>query len=281
MSKAQVIYWDASAGNEGIIASAQTALANGYLQLNSNLPSVPSPTGLSINANNQTSLSNYGSMSSGFSLYPNIRRLSVTASGNLSAVNMTITGYGSPIDVTGNPTGPLNQLLTETHALPNATTNYLWSTNIYNRILSAQVSATTGASTVSLGYGTSGVTEYIFPDDDRFGWYATASGQVFNSGTGTLTYTCYVSLNKPYTPGSQGNILPFIGTQIPTYAKNIPAFTLNNMFTPAANNNLETATANQICLIPSPIATLWFNVTDGTPANHGSAIFTFLQQGVR
>lgn len=194
---------------------------------------------------------------------------------------MTIIGYGSAVDASGNPTGPINQLLTETHALPNNTTNYGWSTNVYSQIISAQVSASTTTNTVSLGYGTSGVTEYIFPDNDRFGWYASVSGQVFNSGAATLTYTCYLSLKKPYTPGTKGNIQPFIGTQIPTYGANIPAFTLDQLFAPVAGNNLETATTSQICLVPSPVATLWFNVSDATPANHGSAIFTFLQQGVR
>ena len=249
MSQAWIIDWPSTNGNLETIASLQTLAGAGSMQLNTNI----GPNNVLAYPNNTNPNGPY--------IYNGVTRtVSLTAAGNESGVNFTISGLGSAVDANGNPTGLTNVPISETIAGPNGNTVY--TDTVFTQINSITTNGAIGAT--SAGFGDSGITNYIFPDYNRTAWYASCSGQVFNQSD--LLYTAYVSLNKPSYPGTQGNLLPFIGGEIPTFQ---------------AIADMIGAAGNEISQIPYPVATIWFEVHNNLAGNVGeSAIFTVLQQGV-
>lgn len=251
MSQAWIIDWEATSANLATIASLQTnaAVGGGAMQLNTNIK----PNNVLAYPNNTNPNGPY--------IYDQVARtVSLTSAGNNAAVNFRVTGLGSDVDGAGNPTGLLNAPLTEVINGLNADT--IETLGIFTRVDSIVADAAFAA--VSAGFGTSGITNYIFPDYDRNAWYASCSAQMFNNAG--LLYTAYVSLNKPSYPGTQGNLVPFIGGEIPAYQ---------------AIADMVGSGINHIDQLPYPIATIWFEVHNNAVANAGeSAIFTVLQQGL-
>jgi hypothetical protein len=255
MSQAWIIKWEPSEGNLEKIASIQTLTAAGNLVLNIN-----NPPNANVFPNNPETYP-FNESPNGFYTYDQVARtVSLTSVDDNSTVLFTIRGYGSAVDADGNPVGLLNQLVIETIFGPSGGTVY--SDYIYTTIES--IRALAPATNISAGFGSSGITNFIFPDYDRRGWYASCSAQVINPGG--LTYSGFLSLNKPSYPGPQGILIPFVGGEI-------PAFPIATAMTGAANN--------QIAQLNYPIATIWFRISANTPDHVGeSAVFTVLQQGI-
>tara|TARA_R110000868_G_scaffold103473_1_gene284922 strand:- start:4849 stop:5607 length:759 start_codon:yes stop_codon:yes gene_type:complete len=251
MSQAQIIVWEPSNGNTDTIASVQALAGAGNLVLNTN--TLPNNT-LAF----PTTTNPFGSY-----IYNGVARAVLISSGaNLSALDVTITGLGSAVDGVGNPTGPILDTYSETISGPN--NDIVETLGVFTRIDSISING--AAANISAGFGTYGITHYLFPDYDRKAWYASCSAQVFASAS--LLYSGYVSLNKPSYPSlaGYGNIIPFVGGEI-------PAFPIATNMTGASNN--------QIAQLNYPIATIWWRIEDNAVLNADEkAIFTFLQQGI-
>lgn len=235
MSQPQVIHWLPATTNTDTISSLHNYTGAGNLVLNSN----------------QTSSTG---TSNGPYVFNNVvRNVSFSSTNNLGGVNITVNGLGTSVDVSGNPTGMINQSITETIAGPN--NNTVYTANIFSRIDSISIDA--AANGLSAGLGNKGITAYIFPDYDRTSWYASVQAAVYNRTT--LTYTMYDSLTKP-----ENINYPF--ANLKPYPFEIPAFLIGT-----AN-----ATANQLLSIASPASIIWATIA----ANAGEDFyFTFLQQG--
>jgi hypothetical protein len=300
MSKAQFIVWQPSSANTATIASLQTLVAAGNLVLNTNTL----PNNVGAFPNNTIPYGSY---------YFNqvVRSLSFTSANDLSGVEITINGLGSPVypsittdssrdinqfgigkiaqmcnitqlgvtsintigynanletisvNSVGNPTQPVDTPIQETiTAGPNA--NTIYSEYIYSRIDSISVNG--AVQDISVGFGSFGITTYLFPDLNRKAWYANVNSQVLEQTN--LTYTCYVSPNTPYVPGTNGTFLPF------TYFTTdpIPAFPVLLM---------QNATTNVTQILITPMSTIWWVVTDNLVENADeTAIFTLVQQGI-
>jgi hypothetical protein len=254
MSQAWIISWDSASTNQETIASLQSATAAATMQLN--------PTSW---PNNVLAYPNNTNPNGPYFYQQVARTVALISTMNNTAVSFTISGHGSPVDGDGNPTGLLNALISETITGPNIGAPS-FSANIYTQIIS--ITSNAAFADVSAGFGISGITQFIFPDYDRNSWYASCSAQVIDQTD--LTYTGYLSLNKPTYPGfapNAGTIVPFVGGQIPPF--------------PIATD-MTGATTNEIAQIDYPVATIWFTVSTNNIDNAGErAVFTILQQGLR
>lgn len=254
MSHPNVVYWPhvfsatAALANTAVIAAAQNINANQYANYGGKLTLNSNPT-LESNPN-------------GPYIYDGvIRTVSLTATGN-PAVTFTVNGTGATVDGNGNPTGNLGPI-SEAGLAPNATTVH--TTHIFKTVTSIVASgAMTGGTTVSAGFGSSGIAGPIFMDTNRSAWYAAVQGAVVNRTT--LTYSVYGSLTKPETPSTVGNLL--------VYPYPVPAF--QDMLT----NPINAATANQLEQINFPVAMIWATVAANT-TNDEDFVFTVVQQGLR
>ncbi len=241
MSQPVVVYWPAAVGNTGTISSSQNYAGAGNLILNSNLRNSPVST-------------------SGPYIYDKmIRTVSFTSPNNLSALNITITGLGSAVDGAGNPTQPLDTPIVEVRAGPNV--NTVNTAHIFKQIDSIAVSG--AAAALSAGFGSSGITEYVFMDYNKIGWYASCQVQVLNRAT--LLYTTYESLTKPETVNSMYGNLDVFPAQIPGFP---------------VNAGMTAASTNQIAELPFPIVMTWVTISANTTAAE-ALYFTVLQQGIR
>ncbi len=243
MSYPIVIPWLPSTTNKATIAPVQTLAAAGSLKLS------PNNSGLSN--------SNY--------VYDRvIRSVSLTSVNNLSGVSFTITGIGSPVDENGNPTQVLSQV-SEVLAGPNA--NTVQSVNIYSQIISITTNA--AAAAVSAGFGTSGITDYVFLDYNRYIFQASVQLQftVLPAAT-TLQATVYQSLSRPEYLNN-----PNVPQGQFTQTAPIPAFEV------AAN--LTNAVGNQIGSLQAPVAITWANMSVTGAPGTDSLIFTVEQQGIK
>lgn len=280
MSKEAVYIWDATLSNTNNIAFAQTATVNTPLVINSNIPYEPYFTGSPI-------------QNGGPFIFNNVARTLSFTTTTITAGNILVTGFGSALDANFNPISPLNTPLSLTFALPNNThsTNYVGSivgstTYIFSKVVSATPTALTGAGTIAIGYGAKGITNPYFFDDCRGAWYATMSAQMYPyPDATTLEYTFFCSLNKPAYPNpNYGNVTPFAGGIVTgtTFSNQIPAFTLAQLYqvTPPLEYTFENSVVSAISSIPTPITCGWFSINSNITVNE-SAIFTFLQQGVR
>lgn len=237
MAQPIVVYWAPAVGNETAIASLQTLTGAGNLALNSN--------------QRNSDVSTHGPY-----VYDKvIRTVSLTSANNLSARTFTISGLGSAVDGSGNPTGPFSAT-TETRVGPNANTVY--GAKIWKRIDSIAVDGAVTA--VSAGFGSTGITEYIFMDYNKSSWYAACQMQLLNRAT--LTYTVYESLTRPETPNPAG--------YLDVWAAIIPGF--------AVAAGMTAATTNQIAELPFPVTIIWATILANTTAAE-AAYFTILQQG--
>lgn len=252
MSLPYVIYWPPSNGNTGAIASTQALTEAGNLTLNTNIPNI-------LSANPSTTVNTGGPY-----IFNGIARaVSITSTANLSGLTITIYGIGSPVDTDGNPTFPF-EFSEDTIIGPNNST--VQSDYIFTQVNSISIDG--AASNISAGFGTSGITQYIFPDYNKTGWYASCSAQVISPVD--LTYTGYMSLNKPNIPGTNGQELSYKEL----YGENIPAFPISTDMT-GANDNQIANFSNQ------PVSSIWLSIKDNNLANAGeSLVFTVLQQGI-
>lgn len=235
MSIPIVIPWLPSTGNTAAIASVQTiGAAGGNLVLNSNAPNLPQ----------------------GPYIYDRvIRKVLITG----PEVEFTITGIGSPVDASGNPTqvlGPVTEQVTGSLVGTE-------SINIYSQVISISLDGLGPAEDVSAGFGGSGITDYVFLDYNRKSFQASAQLQFINQdGDHPLTVTVYQTLSKPQTPNiSFGNLDNF--SPLPAFAVSAP---------------LTGATTNQLGILQSPVSLVWANMNN-TAAD--SLFFTVLQQGIR
>ena len=166
-----------------------------------------------------------------------------------AGVNFTITGIGSPVNMAdGNPTqlwGPISEVVA----------GGAESVNIYTQVISISVPGP--AVNVSAGFGTSGITDYVFLDYNRP--YFGGSISIYYQTTGAATVDIYFSLDKPQTPniqfGTLNNHMPIV------------AF-------PFASNPITVST---FAPIESPISTIWTNITGTTTDSIQIAV---LQQGI-
>lgn len=185
-----------------------------------------------------------------------IRKVSLTSTNNLSGVNFTIKGIGSPVDAPNqNPIEALG-IVSETIGGPN--NNTVNTDNIYSQVIS--ISADSPANGISAGSGPSGITDYVFLDYNRTIFQTAVQLQFVHHDSGTVTV--YQSLTKPYMIDiNYGNL---IGVQP------IPAFEVSGA--------LKDAITDQIGILLSPVALTWANIKD---ANTDVINFTVLQQGTR
>lgn len=266
MSLASITYWAPAATNLATIASLQTLTSAGNLVLNTNVQY----QGANVN--------NVAVANPPYVFNNVVRSVSLTSTGDLSGTVFTVNGFGSEVDSDGNPLGPTNQPLSVALNGPNNNTVDTYSDSndgnpyIFSSVTSIS-SAAPVATSIRAGFGINGITDYVFMDYDRFGWYASASAQIVGSGT-ALTYSFYGSLNKPSYQNNQGGLSEF-PVQIPAYKLD----QLSNFGAPI--NTFFDENTSQFTSIPSPIATAWFTVTQADYSTSQSAYFTILQQGVR
>lgn len=236
MSIPIVIPWLPVTNNGAVIASVQDTTAAGQsLILNSSIPSLPQ----------------------GPYVYDRvIRTVRITRTNNPGAASVTITGIGSPVDLaSGNPTQTIRNI---SEVLVTANNNTVESVNIYSQITSITTSA--AITGISAGFGSSGITDYVFLDYNRI-MFQTAVQLQFIART-ALTATVYQTLSKPQTPNiNSGNLDNF---------EPIPAFPVSAAMTGATTNQLD---------VLLPPATMTWATVSGTVAD--SLYFTVLQQGIR
>jgi len=255
MSHPNVVYWPpvfsavAASANTAKIAPVQSMTVNQFATYGGNLTLNSNPT-LEQNPN-------------GPYIYDGvIRTVSLTATGN-PAVTFTVNGIGVAVDGSGNPTGNLGPI-SEAGLAPNAGTVY--TAHIFKTITSIVASSQmAGGTTISAGFGSSGIAGYVFMDTNRASWYASVQGAVVNRAT--LTYSVYGSLTKPETPSTVGNILVYPYGEIPAFS---------DMLT----NPIAQASTNQLGQINFPVALVWATIANNT-TNDEAFVFTVLQQGLR
>lgn len=255
MSLPYVIYWPPSNGNTGAIASTQALTEAGNLTLNTNIPNI-------LSANPSTTVNTGGPY-----IFNGIARaVSITSTVNLSASTITITGLGSNVDTNGNPIGLLNGVISETFNGPNNST--VNSAKIYTQVNS--ISIDEAAANISAGFGQFGITNYVFPDYNKTGWYTSVSAQAI-SNTG-VTYTGMISLNRPSFPLNNGQETSYSSL----YGTSIPAFFISTEMNNATTSKME-------YLGDNPVSSIWFAIKSGsTPplATSDAFVFTVLQQGI-
>lgn len=200
---------------------------------------------------------NLGLLSMGPFVMPQMARtVALTSANNLAARTFTINGISAAVDGTGNPAGPF-VVFSEAIAGPNANTVY--TARIYKSITFISVDGAVVG--ISAGYGTSGITSYVFNDYNRSAWYASVQVQPINRTA--LTFAVYQSLTKPE------NINIALGN-LTAYPNPIPAFAVI-----AAG-----ATTNQLVQLPMPVTIVWATIAANT-GNNEQLYLTLLQQGLR
>ena len=182
-----------------------------------------------------------------------VRQVTLTSGNNYAATTFTITGIGSPVDGTGNPTQVFS-LISENLAGPNA--NTVSSVNIYSQIIS--VSPDTNVVGVSIGYGAKGITDYVFLDYNRTIFQTSVQLQFIVHDTATVT--AYQTLSKPQYPSTVGNLINF---------QPLPAFLVPS---------IDAAVVNSLGVLISPVALTWATIST---ADTDERDFTVLQQGLR
>lgn len=231
MSKPQVIYWPPS--NTDGIAAVQSVEEDDNIILKSNTPS-------------------------GSFLYNNIIR-SIIIDYNAAVpedIEFIIKGKGISVDINGNPTSVVHDI---TITIDGNVGGNVESKEIFTEIYS--ITVTEGdVSNLSIGYGTFGITQYILNDTNRTGGQLQVQVQVINR----VNLTAYfdLSLNKPESPDSNGNLIPFgieNGVQVGfIYILTIAAITSN------------------VAIALPCVTNCWLKITDTTT---DSLYFTVLQQG--
>jgi hypothetical protein len=188
-----------------------------------------------------------------------IRSVSFTSLNDLSDITITVKGIGSPvtpgnIENSGNPIG-LIQSISEQLSGPDGGT--VETAYIYKQIDSITIDD--AANGLSVGFGTFGITDYVFHDNNVTSWDISYQGAINNQET--LQYTIYNSLTNPQTINSQfGNLT--------NYPFQIPAFLLGDV------NSAD----NQLLTRIHPVAMSWATVK---ATESEDFYFTVVQQGTR
>jgi len=186
MSSATTIYWPVSSP-DGVtfdqIASPQAIVAGDNIQLKTNVPP--------------------GGVTGAFDYNNIVRTIIIDVTVGVGNTTFTINGIGTQVDGNGNPEkllGPVTE---------NVIINGVGrgeSQKIYTRINS--ITDLDNNVTVSVGFGESGITRYIYND---YNLNVTSIGawnsEIYNRNI--LTYAVYTSLNKPVSPNRYGNFTPF------------------------------------------------------------------------
>jgi len=220
--------------------------------LKDNVPDSSIASGQNTSANNQNLVLNstVPNLPQGPYIYDRVvRSIIIYCTTNVACV---VTGIGSPVDTTNkNPTqalGTVTENITITDSISQE------SDNIYSQILSITVS--TAVNGISAGFGTFGITDYVFLDYNRKIFQANVQLQ-FATGD-TANGNVYQSLTKPYIITPDGDVNNF---------QPIPAFPVT----------LTEVNPNQIGTLLSPVALTWATITGTTTT---PIYFTVLQQGI-
>jgi hypothetical protein len=252
--------------NLEIIAPLQNVGANLTLKIHSNQPNMPN-----VSVNN-SGVYYYDSM---------IRSVSLTSSADLSGINFTITGLGTPIDGTSTVVGPngsnptqVLSVISETIAgpSPGAGEPVLGTTqtaNIYARIDSITTNAPVPFPGVSVGFGSFGITAYIFLNLNVPGGFGQAFAIQGNPTPITepeFVYAFWGSLTAPESINNlYGNLIP--------YPQPIPAWQFAGSFN---NNNGYGSSVNDFNIFKI----IWTNVNDTAGDGNGGLYVDFVQVGI-
>ena len=212
-----------------------------------------------------------------------IRSIDFFSTADNTGVDYVVKGIGVEVDGLGNPAGllgPITQTITGPAAdaivssVPAIGPGY-----IYTQINS--ITPTLGdADLIQVGYGSQGITNYIFTDNNRNfvqNYSNTWSTQIFNFVT--LVPTFYSSLNTPQRVNpTRGTLATFgrIETLDETLTDGgnpafIPAFPMAP-FQIVGNNTLGFVSENGS-------STVWLNIANNSETDE-SLFFTFIQQGI-
>lgn len=158
MSRATYITW--ALASTTAVCAAQTTAGAASLTLNGGLAKLTQPESTNV----YVPLGNV------------YRTISLTSTGNLSAINFTITGtYGGVVQ-------------TETRVGPN--NNTVYTTALFDSITSVAVDAAVGTN-VSVGTGTTGQTKWISYDYHKLLSDSSISAKV----TGTINYSLIMTMD--------------------------------------------------------------------------------------
>lgn len=243
MSALTTIYWPPSQGHTEAIAPDQNVSAGHPFILNASVTGQP-----------------FGPY-----IFDRVmRQVAILSLGDTSGVQFTISGIGSPVDNQGNPTQVLGPV-TEQIQGPTLVQPYVGSSNIYAQVTSVVPNG--NIQNVSLGFGSIGITDYVFLDYNRAFSQTSVQIQVIQQQDNTVTI--YQSLTKPQTPNQ------VFGNWI-NMSQPIPAFVVTN---------LSKLTANNFAALPSPVSLTWATINLANPAvpalSTDAFFFTVLQQGIR
>lgn len=207
-----------------------------------------------------------------------IRSIDLFSTADNTGVDYVVKGIGVKVDALGNPDGLLGPV-TQTITGPAANTivpsvPLIGDGYIYTQINS--ITPTGGdADLIEVGYGTQGITNYIFTDNNRNvvqNYSNTWSTQVFNHNA--ITSTFYCSLNTPQRVNSTRGTLATFG-RIETLNATLPAFIPAFPIVP-----LTVVGANALGFIfENGSSTVWLNIANNSEIDE-SLFFTFIQQGI-
>lgn len=262
MSQPSVIWWQPCVGNEQRIATLQDvatvlpdAATGGNLILNSGSPGTPETP--------ET-----------FTYNKMIRSIIIHSPDDLTGVTFVVSGIGAPINPAppggdGSPSQILSPI-TENIVAGNPTDAE--SVNIYSKITSIVATrAVPGgpATNVTVGFGTFGITDYVFLDYNRTAaMLSTATLQFVNQTS--ISGSVYMSLNRPESPDiSQGGLLIPFGTENGEYVTFIPGFEL-----------IASTTTNDYDAFTYAFTIVWAPVSSTSRIVPDSLYFTFLQPGI-
>lgn len=269
MSISSHIFWPDAASNEATIAPLQSVGADLTVKIQSNQPNMPN-----VPVNN-SGIYYYNSM---------LRTISFNSASDLQAmgVRFTVTGLSAPVDGDGNPTETLSVFTEGPINAPNPDPTF--SARVYARIDSIKTSVPIpDPFQVSVGFGTKGITSYIFLNMDVSPPQHWAIQGQPSDASAALAYDFYGSLSVPETINTlYGNLTPF-PTVIPQH---IPSFPLTALAidTDILISNTSNFYNSSTFPFPSMVRMLWANVNDGSNtalvASTSSLYFTFYQQGI-
>lgn len=226
MSKPLTINWPAAVTNA--ICLTQTTTGAGNLLINGTL-STGTPNGYS-----QVLFANSV-----------LRTVSITSANNNSTLNFTITGTNQ-----GNTQ-------TETLSGPNATTVY--TTNLFDSVISVSVNGATVGAGVSVGTGTTGFTDWI-----SYNYHASVAALSTGvSVSGTINYSFQYTLDNV-----NSNSNPVIYSGIPS-----PDTTGPNAFRLAMSGS----TTTDFAYLNYPVGFYRVKVNS---ASTGALTISFVQQGI-
>lgn len=247
MSHPTTLNWLPVAGNLAAIAPLQSLTAAGPVDINSNLPFMPN---VPVNT-------------SGIYEFNKVARsVSITSANNNAGVVFTITGFGYAITPVGVP--PFADFTISSIYQPITTTITGVNNNtvqnlgfVFKKITS--ITASAAFTNISVGFGSYGITDYIFTDYNRHYWNLSVGA--YNPIGNTISYTFYGSLIKPEEPNSYfGNldVFPYI----------LPA---NKLPLPGAGAYPLT-TSVTVIPVTNPYSVIWATIVDGTVVSPAPSI---------